>query len=149
MRNTNRTAIIDWILQRDWELAIALTFKKDCTEHRARKTMRRLWNDIDRQLYQKVFKKQGKRVERVCALEKGQSGTHYHYHIATSPPNDIDISLDTYRLLIAKEWDKLSSAGYIKQFQPIYNNRGWAKYITKEITTTNTDAIDEVTTHLN
>jgi hypothetical protein len=48
--------------------------------------MRRLWNGIDRQLYQKAFKKQGKRVERVCALEKGQSGTHYHYHyhIATS-----------------------------------------------------------------
>ena len=67
MRNKNRTATIDWILQRDWELAITLTFKKDCTEHRARKTMRRLWNGIDRQLYHKAFKKQGKRVERVCA----------------------------------------------------------------------------------
>ena len=95
MRNKNRNATIDWILQRDWKLAITLTFKKDCTEHRARKTMRRLWNGIDRQLYQKAFKKQGKRVERVCAFEKGQSGTHYHYHIATSPPNDIDISFDT------------------------------------------------------
>jgi hypothetical protein len=69
--------------------------------------------------------------------------------IATSPPSDIDISLDKYRLLIAKEWDKLSSAGYIKQFKPIYNNKGWAKYMMKEITTTNTDVIDEVTTHLN
>ena len=68
MRNKNRTAIIDWILQRDWELAITLTFKKDCTEHRARKTMRRLWNGIDRQLYQKAFKKQGKRVERAEQL---------------------------------------------------------------------------------
>ena len=73
MRNKNRTATIDWILQRDWKLAITLTFKKDCTEHRARKTMRRLWNGIDRQLYQKAFKKQGKRVERVCAFEKGQT----------------------------------------------------------------------------
>jgi len=58
-----RAEAIDWILQRDWELAITLTFKKDCTEHRARKTMRRLWNGIDRQLYHKDFKKQGKRVE--------------------------------------------------------------------------------------
>ena len=66
MRNKNRTAAIDWFIQRDWELAITLTFKKDCTEHRARKTMRRLWNGIDRQLYHKAFKKQGKRVERVC-----------------------------------------------------------------------------------
>ncbi len=149
MRNKNQTATIDWILQRDWELAITLTFKKDCTEHRARKTMRRLWNGIDRQLYHKAFKKQGKRVERVCAFEKGQSGTHYHYHIATSPPNDIDISLDKYRLMIAREWNNLSSAGYINKLQPIYDSTGWAKYITKEITTTNTDVIDEVTTHLN
>ena len=63
MGNKNRTAAIDWILQRDWELAITLTFKKDCTEHRARKTIRRLWNGIDRHLYQIAFKKQGKRVE--------------------------------------------------------------------------------------
>ena len=55
MRNKNRTATIDWILQRDWKLAITLTFKKDCTEHRARKTMKRLWYGIDRQLYQKAF----------------------------------------------------------------------------------------------
>ena len=36
MRNKNRTAIIDWFIQRDWELAITLTFKKDCTEHERR-----------------------------------------------------------------------------------------------------------------
>ena len=64
MRNKNRTATIDWILHRDWELAITLTFKKDCTEHRARKTMRRLWGSIDSRFYQEAFKKQGKRVER-------------------------------------------------------------------------------------
>ena len=111
--------------------------------------MRRLWNGFKSPTYQKTFKKQSKLVERVCALEKGQSGTHYHYHIATSPPNDINISLDKYRLMIAREQNKLSSAGYIKKFQPIYDNKGWVDYITKEITTTNTDVIDEVTTHLN
>ena len=68
MRNKNRTATIDWILQIDWELTITLTFKKNCTEHRARKTMRRLWNGIDMQLYQKSFIKQWKRVERAQQL---------------------------------------------------------------------------------
>jgi len=34
MKNKNRTATIDWILQRDWELDLTLTLKKDCTEHR-------------------------------------------------------------------------------------------------------------------
>ena len=89
------------------------------------------------------------RAKRVCTFEKGVSGTHYHYHIATNPPNDIDISFNQYKLLLAKEWNKLNSAGYIKNFQSIYYNKGWAEYITKEITTTNTDVIDEVTTHLN
>ena len=78
MRNKNRTATIDWILQRDWELAITLTFIKDCTEHRARKTMRRLWNGIDRQLYHKAFKKQGKRVERVCVEWQALPLPHCH-----------------------------------------------------------------------
>ena len=41
MRNKNRTATIDWISQRDWKLAKTLILKKDCTEHRALKTMRR------------------------------------------------------------------------------------------------------------
>ena len=31
MRNRNRNATVEWILQRNWEIAIALTFKKDCT----------------------------------------------------------------------------------------------------------------------
>ena len=77
MRNKNRTATIDWILQRDWELAITLTFKKDCTEHRARKTMRRLWNGIDRQLYQKAFKKQGKKLSEFVRLRKGRAELIY------------------------------------------------------------------------
>jgi hypothetical protein len=41
MRNKNRTATIDWILQRDWEITITLTFKKDCTEHRESNTTTR------------------------------------------------------------------------------------------------------------
>ena len=149
MWNLQQEAAVDWITQIDWQLAITLTFYRDCTEHRARKTMRRLWNAVDRNLYGHGVERKGRRAKRVCTFEKGQSGTHYHYHIATSPPNDIDISFNQYKLLLAKEWNKLSSAGYIKKFQSIYDNKGWAKYITKEITTTNTDVIDEVTTHLN
>jgi hypothetical protein len=38
MGNKNRTATIDWILQRDWELAITLTFKKDRTEQKRNPT---------------------------------------------------------------------------------------------------------------
>ncbi len=149
MWNLQQKAAVDWITQIDWQLAITLTFYRDFTEHRARKNMRRLWNAVDRNLYGHVVERKGRRAQRVCTFEKGVSGAHYHYHIATNPPNDIDISFNQYKLLLDKEWNKLSSAGYIKNFQSIYDNKGWAKYITKEITTINTDVIDEVTTHLN
>ena len=74
MRNRNRKALTDWVLQRDWELAITLTFKKDWTEHRVRTTMRRLWNGLDRQSYQKALKKQGKTF---TALLSGRNESNY------------------------------------------------------------------------
>ena len=82
-------------------------------------------------------------------LKKDIAGHTITTTLQPKPPQDIDISFDKYKLIFAKEWNKLSSAGYIKKFQPIYDNKGWVDYITKEITTTNTDVIDEVTTHLN
>jgi hypothetical protein len=49
MRNKNRKALTDWIAQTDWELAVTLTFRYDITEARARKTLRRWWNEVDRE----------------------------------------------------------------------------------------------------
>ena len=39
-------------------------------------------------------------------------------------------------------WKRLSSAGYVNEFEPNTNNIAWATYTTKEITATNTDALD-------
>ena len=57
MRNKNRKALTDWIAQTDWELAVTLTFHYDVTEARAEKTLRRLWNEIDRYFYGNAVKK--------------------------------------------------------------------------------------------
>ena len=50
--------------------------------------------------------------------------------------------------MLELHWKGLSSAGFVNDFQPIYNNYGWADYITKEITATNTDALDLSTTNI-
>ena len=50
--------------------------------------------------------------------------------------------------MLELDWKRLSSAGFVNDFQPIYNNYGWADYITKEITATNTDALDLSTTNI-
>ena len=96
MRNKNRQAIIDSILKTNWELAVTLTFRYDITEARARKTLRRWWNEVDRNFYGNAVKRQAKRVKRVCVLETGKSGTNYHYHISASRPKDRNISLKKY-----------------------------------------------------
>ena len=142
MRNKNRKALTDWIAQNKGELAITLTFLPNITEARARKTLRRWWNEVDRNCYGNAVKRQAKRTKRVCLLETGKSGTNYHYHISTNRPKDRNISLADFRKMLELHWKRLSSAGFVNDFQSIYNNYGWADYITKEITATNTDALD-------
>ncbi len=142
MRNKNRKALTDWIAQTDWELAVTLTFHYDITEARANKTLRRLWNEIDRYFYGNAVKRLAKRTKRACLIEKGKSGTNYHYHIHAKLPEDRDISLKKYMQMLELRWKRLSSAGCVNEFEPNTNNIAWATYTTKEITATNTDALD-------
>jgi len=142
MRNKNRQAIIDSLLKTNWELAVTLTFRYDITEARARKTLRRWWNEIDRDFYGNAVKRQAKHAKRACLLEKGKSGTNYHYHIHAKRPADRNISLKKYMQVLELLWKRLSSAGYVNEFEPNTNNIAWAGYTTKEITATNTDALD-------
>ena len=142
MRNKNRKALTDWIAQNKGELAITLTFLPNITEARARKTLRRWWNEVDRNFYGNAVKRQAKRTKRACLLEKGKSGTNYHYHIHAKRPADRNISLKKYMQVLELRWIRLSSAGYVNEFEPNTNNIAWATYTTKEITATNTDALD-------
>ena len=142
MRNKNQQAIIDSILKTNWEYKITLTYINEVTQARAEKTLRRWWNEIDRHFYGNTVKRQAKRTKRTSLIEKGKSGTNYHYHIHAKSPEDRDISLKGYIQMLELHWKGLGSAGFVNDFQPIYNNYGWADYITKEITATNTDALD-------
>ena len=142
MRNKNRQAIIDSILNTNWEYKITLTYINEVTQARAEKTLRRLWNEIDRQFYGNAVKRLAKRTKRACLIEKGKSGTNYHYHIHAKRPEDRDISLKKYMQMLELRWKRLSSAGYVNEFEPNTNNIAWATYTTKEITATNTDALD-------
>ena len=142
MRNKNRKALTDWIAQTDWELAVTLTFRYDITEARARKTLRRWWNEVDRNYYGNAVKRQAKRVKRACLIEKGKSGTNYHYHIHAKRPKDRDISLKKYMQMLELRWKRLSSAGYVNEFEHNINNITCATYTTKEITETNTGTLD-------
>ena len=142
MRNKNRQAIIDSILNTNWEYKITLTYINEVTQARAEKTLRRWWNEVDRNFYGNAVKRQAKRTKRACLIEKGKSGTNYHYHIHAKRPEDRDISLKKYMQMLELRWKRLSCACYVNEFEPNTNNIAWATYTTKEITATNTDALD-------
>jgi len=84
MRNKNRTAAIDWILQRDLDFTKRLGtshnsyFQKRLYRAQSTKDNATVWNGIDRHLYHKAFKKQGKRVERVCVEWQALPLPHCH-----------------------------------------------------------------------
>ena len=137
MRDKNQQAIIDSILKTNWEYKITLTYINEVTQARAEKTLRRWWNEVDRKFYGNAVKRQAKRVKRVCVLETGKSGTNYHYHISTNRPKDRNISLADFRKMLELRWERLSSAGFVNDLQPVYYNYGWTDYITKEITASN------------
>ena len=142
MRNKNRQTIIDSILNTNWEYKITLTYINEVTQAKAEKILRRWWNEIDRQFYGNAVKRQTKRTKRACLIEKGKSGTNYHYHIHAKRPADRNISLKKYMQVLELLWKRLSSAGYVNEFEPNTNNIAWATYTTKEITATNTDALN-------
>ena len=81
MRNKNQQAIVDSILKTNWEYKFTLTYINEVTQARAEKTLRRWWNEVDRNFHGNAVKRQAKRTKRACLLEKGKSGTNYHYHI--------------------------------------------------------------------
>ena len=130
MRNKNRQAIIDSILNTNWEYKITLTYINEVTQARAEKTLRRWWNEVDRNFYGNAVKRQAKRTKRACLLEKGKSGTNYHYHIHAKRPEDRDISLKKYMQMLELRWKRLSSAGYVNEFEPNTNNIALARYTT-------------------
>ena len=139
--NKNRQVIIDSILKTNWEYKITVTFYSEVSQARAEKTLRRWWNEIDRQFYGNSVKRQGKRTKRVCLLEVGDLNENFHFHIHAKRPTNRTITLIKYIEMLELAWLKLSSTGYINDFQFNTNNVAWATYTTKKITATNTDAL--------
>ena len=57
MNSKLNTAAIAWLKNTEWELAITVTFKASCSERRARKTMSRWLNELDKKFMAMVLGK--------------------------------------------------------------------------------------------
>ena len=143
-----RAEAIEWLDKHVWDLGITLTFKYDVSEHKADRANGQMWNRVDRALYCNAAKRYNKRVERVNVFENNFEKTNLHCHIGAKVPANRAIDAVGLRDLIAGFWKQVGCAGYINDYQFIYNSKGWTEYITKGITATSTDVLNLRTTHL-
>ena len=143
-----RAEAIDWLDKHIWDLGITLTFKDNVNEQRADRAIGHMWNRVDRTLYGNAAKRYGKRVERVNVFENNFEKTNLHCHIGAKVPANRTIDATGLRDLIAQVWKQVGCAGFINDYQFIYNSTGWTEYITKGITATSTDVLNLRTTHL-
>lgn len=74
-------------------------------------------------------------------LEGNGKQEHLHYHIALHRPKHV--SHDRFNVIVQLLWYNALSEQYSRNtVEPIYSG-GWAQYITKQISSGNTDVIDE------
>ena len=148
MNSKLKTAAIAWLKNTEWELAISVTFRTGCSERRARKTMSRWLNELDKKFYGYGVRKENKRFERVVVKHMGSQKDHPHYHIAAKRPKNKEISKVKFLALAKFTWEKLSSAGHQNTFEQVYDSEGWLGYILREMEKDNIDIMDEGLTYL-
>ena len=148
MNSKLNTAAIAWLKNTEWELAITVTFKGSCSERRARKTMSRWLNELDKKFYGYGVRKENKRFERVVVRHMGSQKDHLHYHIAAKRPKNKEISKSKFLALAKFTWEKLSSAGHQNTFKEVYDSEGWLGYILGEMEKDNIDIADWGLTYL-
>ena len=148
MNSKLNTAAIAWLKNTEWELAITVTFKPNCSKRRARKTMSRWLNELDKKFYGYGVRKENKRFERVVVMHMGRQKNHPHYHIAAKRPKNKEISKVKFLALAKFTWEKLSSAGHKNTFKEVYYSEGWLGYILREMEKKNIDIMDDGLTYL-
>lgn len=143
-----------WIEENgNWNAAFVLTFNGTLgndalredkkADEEAHKKVRKFWNIIDRQRYGKKGVKNGKRYKRIGTKEKGKTGTNRHWNYI------IDTDGESVKLFIARAtdvWETMLGMGKLHVIEDV--SLRWGVYSAKEISIFNSDALDEVTTHL-
>jgi hypothetical protein len=114
------------------DLCATLTFRGDVSADYASRTIRHLWQVIEKKLWK--HNRNGRHIVRYCVQEVG-ADRNVHYHCALKVPTD-RTSIDDLAALIASVWKDLGGqglAGPQSQFEPINDVSAWSRYITKHV----------------
>lgn len=87
------------------------------------------------------------RLPMLTVIEGGQFGIHLHCHFLLAKPKNMTNA--EFENLIKIAWRKIGNASILfNDIKPLSNTAGWVDYITKEVTSESTDAINWQYTHV-
>ena len=137
----------------DFDTAVSLTFAKEpLNTQQASRTFNWFLNKLNDDCYGNNWQRRAKhipsaRIAIVPILADGFGYKRLHYHCAAVKPKNLNDW--QFEKLILMLWDNsyLGSKEHNK-IEPIWNKKGWAKYISEELTLDTADIIDEKNIHI-
>ncbi len=154
IKNKNQQAIVEWVnnSKTKFNYAATLTFPNDTSsQEQAKKICSQFCNFYNSELGYKNYKRKVRHDKTKAApiyasLEGDGQVQDYHYHLALYKPESIPDW--KFELLVKYCWKRATFSEFCKTyFKPITNN-GWLSYITKQVSSTNTDSLDEINTNI-
>lgn len=145
----------DWFDQWPWHVAFTLDFRRDVHHVTASDAVRRFFHKLDCAAFGSTQAQKGRRLHRVCYRQGKHDLANWHYHGALALPNDercrIDpaIAADAQALgdYLMASWRGEPLAGVHGVAKPIWDQRGWLEYISRDAGRDG-DSLDLTTTTL-
>jgi hypothetical protein len=115
----------------NWDVAATLTTKDNTTEWLANNDIKHFWNVLDRQAYGNASKR-GKRISRICLIDRGANNTNIHYHIVALTPTDAEWTTNEFCELMSSTWTARYQAGDHNTIGPIQSIGRCIGYLSKK-----------------
>jgi hypothetical protein len=114
-----------------WDVTATLTTKNNTTEWLANGDIRHFWNVLDRKTYGNASKN-GKRIKRICLLDRGANNTNIHYHIVALTPTDAGWTTEDLCEQIRSTWTDRYYAGDHNTIGPVHSLGSCIGYLSKK-----------------
>lgn len=142
-----RAELYKWFGERNWDVAITLTFADEVSEGWAMKTCQKFWREVDYAVYRNASRRYGTKCERVMVLEGDGDGQRFHLHGSAITPTHF-ASTAAFCSFLENRWLRLHPRSHRVEFKPIWECKGWNWYISKRISRFECDRFDVHSSHI-
>ena len=137
----------------DFDTAISLTFAIEPPDrNQAIQTFREFINELNKDCYGNNWQRRAKHhpsahIAIVPVLEDGFGTKRMHYHCIAKKPSLLHAW--QFEILVVMHWAERHLGGkYHNKIEDIWDKKGWAGYMSNELTLNHADIIDEKNIHI-